>query len=134
VVQLHRESERMKAAGGELIVVGNGKPHWIAGFRDDTGYRGELYTDPSLESYRLAGMKRGIFRWLNPVAGAYAVRALFRGQRQTRVKGDAHQQGGVLVIRPSGEVLYRHADSVAGDLVPIPKIMAALERQAPAAA
>jgi hypothetical protein len=134
VAQLRREVDRFKSAGADLVVIGNGKPHWIAGFRDDTDYRGELYTDPSLDSYRLAGMKRGLFRWLNPLAGAYAVRALFRGQMQTRTKGDPHQQGGVLVIRSDGTVIFRHVDSVAGDLAPIANIHSALERSAKAAA
>ena len=50
VVQLHRERESIRRAGAELVVIGNGAPHFIAGFREITGYDGPLYTDPSLAS------------------------------------------------------------------------------------
>ena len=62
VVQLHHEIDRIHRAGGEVVVVGNGAPHFIAGFRELTGYRGPLYTDPSLESYRAASLKRQSWR------------------------------------------------------------------------
>src|SRR5687767_3875751 len=105
VVQLHHEIDRIHRAGGEVVVVGNGAPHFIAGFRELTGYRGPLYTDPSLESYRAASLKRGWATFLNPKAAVNAARALLKGHMQGRTQGDPAQQGGTLVIAPPGRVL-----------------------------
>jgi hypothetical protein len=126
VVQLHREDENIRQAGAELVVVGNGAPHFIKGFREETSYEGKLFTDPSLESYKLAGLKRGFFRVINPVALVYAVRGYARGARQTRMKGDAHQLGGVLIIDVESRILFQHTENIAGDLVDKVKLLAAL--------
>jgi hypothetical protein len=128
VVQLHREIERIHAAGAELVVIGNGTPNFIAGFRELTGYAGPLYTDPSLESYKAAELKRGWKYILNPRAAANAVRTLAHGHTQGRTQGDAAQQGGVLVILPGGHVAYHHVSSAAGDNAPAAAVVEALER------
>jgi|SRR5262249_4729450 len=127
VVQLHREIDRIRAAGAELVVIGNGAPHFIAGFRELTGYQGPLYTDPSLASYRAASLRRGAWRNFTPLSAAYAVRALARGHIQGVVKGVVDQQGGVLVILRPGRVVYSHQSKVAGDNAPPAEIIGALE-------
>lgn len=125
-MQLHRDLDEIHAAGAELVVIGNGSPHFIKGFREEVKYDGKLYTDPSLRTYALAGMKRGFMRVLNPMGAFRAVRALSRGAMQTRTKGDTSQQGGVIVVRPDGKMPFAHADSSPGDLAKNDKILAAL--------
>jgi hypothetical protein len=115
VVQLHRRIDRIRAARAELTVIGNGSPSFMAGFRETTRYDGPLYTDPSLEVYKRAGMKRGVLKVLSPRAGLAALGALRGGFRQGRTQGDSLQQGGVLVIARSGDVLWAHVDDFAGD-------------------
>lgn len=127
-MQLHDKIERIHAVGAELVVIGNGAPHFVAGFRELTGYRGVLYTDPSLESYRAAELKRGWKYVLNPQAAMNAVRTLAHGHLQGRTQGDATQQGGVLVILPNGHVAYHHVSEAAGDNAPAEVIVEALER------
>src|SRR5688572_21089640 len=92
-VQLHRVSDQIRASGAELAIIGNGAAHFIRGFQEETGYTGRLYTDPSLVTYRLAGMKRGFLRTLNPLTLIYGIRSLFRGNMQSRTKGRVDQQG-----------------------------------------
>jgi hypothetical protein len=130
VVQLHREMDRIHQLGAELVVIGNGTPNFIAGFREHTGYQGPLYVDPSLASYTAAGMKRALWRIFTPQTLAYGVRALVGGHRQGRTRGDQEQQGGVLVIAPPGRIIHEHQSKVAGDNEPPARIVAALERQA----
>lgn len=125
-MQLHREKDRFQAAGADVVVIGNGSPSFIAGFRKETGFDGKLYTDPSLETYRLAGMKRSFLRTISPMGLFYAVRAMSRGQKQTRTKGDRDQQGGVIVVRPDGKMLFAHQDRSPGDLATNERILAAL--------
>ena len=125
-MQLHREIGAIRAAGGEMIVIGNGSPSFIAGFREQTRWDGPVYTDPSLAAYRAAELKRGVASTLDPRSLGNALRAFAGGQRQGRTQGDSWQQGGVLVIAPSGEVRWKHASSRPGDNASPRDVVAAL--------
>jgi hypothetical protein len=130
VAQLRPHLPRIHAAGAELIVVGNGAPHFVRGFRETTGFEGPVFCDPDLSAYRAANLKRSLWRLLDPRGIGDAVRALARGARQTRVEGDAQQLGGAMVIRPPGTVVYRYASGRPGDLAPAAEVVAAVERAA----
>jgi len=126
VVQLHREIEQIHGKGAELYVIGNGTPNFIEGFREATKYTGPLYTDPSLEVYKAAELKRGVAKTLNPFAIGATIKAYRNGSRQVDVQGDPWQQGGVLVIAPSGEVRWHYASGHPGDRPGAKEIAAAL--------
>ncbi len=53
-------------------------------------------------------------------------RALRHGFRQSRVQGDPWQQGGVLLLSPTGEVLHAQRDGTAGDVVDFARVLDAL--------
>lgn len=125
-MQLHRDIDKIRAAGAELHVIGNGTPNFIAGFRETTGWDGPLYTDPSLEVYKAAQLKRGVTTVLNLKAIMPTVRAFARGNRQGWTQGDQWQQGGVLVVAPSGDVRWHHASERPGDNATAAQIIAAL--------
>ena len=126
-MQLHRVREEIHARGAELVIIGNGAPNFARAFREDLGITTPLFTDPSLTTYRLLEFKRGVTgTLLSPKVWANAARALSGGFRQGRVKGDAWQLGGVLVVRPDGSVIYRYASAAAGDHPPVSEILRAL--------
>lgn len=126
VVQLHRDSDKIHAAGAELFVIGNGTPNFIQGFREHTKYDGPLYTDPSREVYKAAQLKRGIARTVNFRSVVSSVKTLARGGRQGWMQGDEWQQGGVLVVAPSGDVKWHHASDYPGDNASVDQITRAL--------
>jgi hypothetical protein len=126
VVQLHRDIAKLRAAGAEMIVIGNGGPSFLAGFREQTGWDGPLYTDPSLTVYRAAGLKRGMTRTFHPFALGGTIRALARGARQGRTQGDPWQQGGVIVVARDGRVRWHHAADHSADNPSADDIAAAL--------
>lgn len=128
VVQLRREAEAMHAKGGELHVIGNGTPSFIEGFRDETGWDGPVFTDPTLAVYRAAELKRGVARTVDPRSWGVALKALAHGGRQGRTQGDQWQQGGVLVVAKDGRVLWQHASDRPGDNAPATSILRALEK------
>jgi hypothetical protein len=130
VVQLHREIEKIHAAGAELVVIGSGRPHFIAGFRENTGYQGPLYVDPELRSYEAAGLHHGMWRNFTPLSVGLAVRALARGHMQGRTQGDPSQQGGAMVVAPGGKLLFAHASKIAGDNASPVVLVAALRAAA----
>ena len=114
-MQLHRREADIHAAGAELSVIGNGTPSFIAGFRETTGFSGTVLTDPSLEVYRAAQLRRGLSTIFTLGAAAHTVGALSRGFRQGRTRGDNLQQGGVLVVARDGRVLWHHISESPGD-------------------
>lgn len=130
VVQLHHRIDDLRASGAEIFVIGNGSPSFIAGFRDETGWAGPIYVDPSLEVYKAAGLKRGVLKTFNPAAAWRSIGTLRRGIRQGRTQGDPWQQGGVLVVAPSGDVLYTHASEGPGDNASADEILTALRSAA----
>ncbi len=129
-MQLHRDNALIESTGARLVVIGNGAPMFIAGFREMTGYDGPLYTDPSLEVYRAAELKRGISTFLSATAVGRTVRSLGRGFRQGRTRGDALQQGGVLVVAPDGRVLFQHISESPGDNASAARIAGAISSRA----
>jgi hypothetical protein len=126
VVQLHHDIEQIRSKGAELYVIGNGSPSFIEGFREETKYTGAIYTDPSLEVYKAAELKRGVIKTLNPFAIGATVKAFKNGSRQVGRQGDPWQQGGVLVVAPSGEVRWQFASDHPGDRPTAQQIAAAL--------
>jgi hypothetical protein len=124
-VQLHRAQDRITAAGARLVLVGNGAPSFIAGFREETGVTGALYTDPTLATYRALELRRGVGGLLGRT-WLHAARAMRAGFRQGRIQGDAFQLGGVLVVRPDGAIVYRHPSAEAGDHPPVDELLRAL--------
>lgn len=125
-MQLHRDVGRIHAAGAELVVIGNGAPHFIAGFREQTGYRGPLYTDPSLKVYEAAHLERGFVKTFNAKSLVPTIKAFARGHKQGLTQGDNLQQGGVLVVAPSGEVKWHHISKRSGDNATVDEIVRSL--------
>jgi peroxiredoxin len=126
IVAVHGEIDRIHAKGAELVVIGNGAPNFIAGFRELTGYRGPLYTDPSLKVFEAAQLERGVGKTLDPRGWMVGLRAMAQGHRQGRTQGDQWQQGGVLVIAPGGTVKWQHVSKRAGDNATPAAIISAL--------
>lgn len=114
-MQLHRNIDTITRTGAQLYVIGNGSPSFIAGFREETGYLGPLYTDPSLAAYQAAELKRSLTRTFDPRALGGTIRAFRDGFRQGRRQGDPWQQGGVLVVATDGRVVWQHASDRPGD-------------------
>lgn len=125
-MQLHRDEAQIHAAGADLYIIGNGTPNFIEGFREQTKFPGPIYTDPSLEVYKAAQLKRGVAATFNPRALGSTLKAFAGGKRQGRTQGDPWQQGGVLVVAPTGEVRWHHASEHPGDKATAAQIAAAL--------
>ncbi|HEY6036262.1 MAG TPA: peroxiredoxin-like family protein [Kofleriaceae bacterium] len=126
LAQLLSEVATVRAAGADIYVIGNGSPSFIEGFREQTGWTGPIYTDPSLAVYRAAELKRSVTSTLDPRSLGDAWKALRHGTRQGRTQGDQWQQGGTLVVAPSGDVRWHHASGRPGDNATGAQIVAAL--------
>ena len=109
------ETPQIHAAGAELVIIGNGTPQQAGWFVEDVKLATPVFTDPSLEIYRVLGGRRGLRGVLDPRVFVRALAAVFRGFRQRGVQGDATQLGGVFVIREGGQVAFEYRSRFAGD-------------------
>ncbi len=116
---------RIHAAGGELVVLGNGTPEQAQWFVEDYQMTTPVFTDPALASHKVVGARRPMF--FDPRSVLRAFEARRNGFRQTGVKGSAMQLGGVFVITAAGDAPYSFLSRFAGDHPPPEKAVAALE-------
>lgn len=100
-------------------------------FREKLGVGATIWVDKLRETYRHLGFKRGVWGSLfSPKMLRHGWRALRAGFRQSLPLGDPWQQGGVLVVRKGGDVVYAFASAEAGDHPPIAEVLAAGRRAA----
>ncbi len=125
VADLNKNRKAFKEKNVQLVVIGNGPEHFITPFREDTGYKGPLFTDPSLETYKILEFKKGLTSviGLNPLKAG--IRALSTGFGQKGIQGPPLQQGGVLVVGPGNIVHHVYRSQKAGDHPSVEEILQA---------
>jgi peroxiredoxin len=116
----------IRAHGAELVYVGNGSVEDARRFAEEQVLGCPLLTDPTVESYRAAGLRSGLRSGLSPGVLLRAARALRAGFRQGETLGPTMQQGGAFVIDRGGGELYAHVSHQAGDHPAPEDLLAAL--------
>jgi hypothetical protein len=125
VADLAKNRQAFKKKNAQLVVIGNGPEHFITPFREGTGYKGPLFTDPSLETYKILDFKKGLGSVLGLSPLKAGMRALSTGFIQKGIQGSPLQQGGVLVVGPGNIVHYVYRSQKAGDHPPIEEVLQA---------
>lgn len=118
-------SPRIHAAGGELVILGNGTPEQAQWFVEDYRVATPVFTDPALRSHAIVGAARQ--RIFDPRTLVRAIGTMRKGFRQSGVKGAALQLGGVFVISAEGGMPYQYLSRFAGDHPDPEKAIAVLE-------
>lgn len=116
----------IRGRGAELVVIGNGSVYFAKTFQEDLAIDFPVYTDPSLVTFKAAGLRRDFGAAINTKVVTGAIRALKKGFRQTSTQGDPWQQGGVFVVLPPGEERFGYVSSAAGDHPSNEAVLAAL--------
>lgn len=125
-VQVHHERDTIRARGAELVFIGNGNRHFAEAFKRQFDIQAPLYVDTKGDAYRALGMRRGVRDIFNLISLRNMARSLGAGFRPGLIQGDGRQLGGVVVVRPGGEVVYSYRSSAGGDHPPVPDILQAL--------
>jgi hypothetical protein len=125
-VQVHRERDTIRKRGAELVFIGNGDRHFAEAFRTQFEIQAPLYVDTRREAYRALGMRRGVSDIINLTSLRNMVRSLRAGFRPSLIQGDGRQLGGVVALRPGGQVSYSYRSSAGGDHPPVADIVRAL--------
>lgn len=123
---LGRARPRIEGLGAGLVVVGSAPPEAIRGFREATGYAGTLLVDPSLQSFRTAGLFHSTARTYHPLTFPLGFIAFIQGFRQGRRSGEVYQQGGTFVLGAGEKVRFEWRDRFPGNHPSMDEVMAAL--------
>ena len=126
VARLAERLDEIEAAGAQLIAIGNGHARWARDFIEEQSVTFPVFVDPGLRSYEHFGMKRGLGEVTTVKSLMHAGRALSRGHRQSGIRGDAVQNGGVVVLDGGGDVIYKHVEQETGDLADLDAVIAAI--------
>lgn len=117
---------QFSAKRSRLAVIGPGEAVHLAGFRKATGYRSDLFADPSREAFRVLGFSSGITKLIGikPVLSVFS--AIKSGIRPGSLQGNALQLGGAVVIAPDNELRYLFREKQAGDHPPVAELLEAV--------
>ncbi len=117
-----------KAAGADLLLIGQATPRQAAQFRRRQGIQLPVLADEDRVSYKAAGAKiAGISDLFGPkVVAKGALTGVRNKSIQTRTIGNAAQLGGALVVLPNGDVTWSHMSDDAGDNASPEEIIAAV--------
>ncbi len=122
--------DELERAGAGVVIIGNGGASFARGFLEQVQIDAPLLVDPELVAYRAGGMRRGRVEALSPRVVTGALRAFRSGARQEGVQGDPWQLGGLLVLRPGGELVFEHRSRDASDQPDLDAVVAALQPEA----
>ena len=126
MAELAPRMEELHKLGLEVVLVGNGEPHYIDGFMDRFGLSEKLVTvvtDPSLKTHKAAMLRRSFWGTFGLKGIWDQMRALMSGHRQPRVEGDNWQQGGAILVDKHGVVVYYHRNETLGDHAPTTQLV-----------
>lgn len=112
--------EKYKSSGAEIYFIGNGAPNMIKGFKESLGIQEAwIYTDPTLEAFKISGFKRGILPAVGPRSILKILELKKRGFQSDEnygpQHGDAKQLGGIIAIKPANQITYYYASQYLGD-------------------
>ncbi len=108
----------LRDLGVQVVLVGNGAPIYIAGFKDRFSLHHsnvKVVTDPSLKVYQLALLRNSLWGVMGFAGIRDMLRAFTKGHFQKSVQGNNHQQGGSLFLDESGVVMFYHRNYSLGD-------------------
>jgi peroxiredoxin len=109
-----------------LVIIGSGDVAHLKELREVSGYRGDLLTDPSRESFRLLGFTSGVGGLMGLKAISRGFSALRAGFTPGAIQGSALQLGGAIIVNQDGTIRYFYRSKEAGDHPAVDDMLAAL--------
>jgi hypothetical protein len=127
-VVAHQEKyeAQLKAANltpSNIVLIGCGAASWISKYRDDTGFKGPMFTDPEQKLYQaLKVIKVNTSGELNASPSPYFTGShvtgmmwfVYKAVTSVNSTGDMYQLGAEFVL-DNGKALYHHFDKDPGD-------------------
>jgi peroxiredoxin len=119
-IQVWNQKEKYESTGARLIFIGNGSADYIKIFQADLEMeKATILTDPSLETFRLAGFRNGVLALAQLKSILNAAKLVSEGYSQPVIapegSGSHLQLGGVLAINTMNKVTYHFVSEALGD-------------------
>ncbi|HZU61596.1 MAG TPA: AhpC/TSA family protein [Solirubrobacteraceae bacterium] len=126
---MDRARDKVEAAGGRLVLIGQLTPRHAAHFRRREKIELTVLADNDRASYKAAGAKMGSAAdLLGPKVVAKGVLTSLRtGKTQSRTIGHPAQLGGAMVIGQDGTIAWSHMAKDASDNAAPEQILAAVQ-------
>ncbi len=108
-----------------LVVVGCAPARFIEDFKETTGFRGDVFCDPTRQVYLQLGLRYGMFkdRKMSMHVKSSIIGGIFKSIKgafkSLRKQGDFLQQGGSFILGPGEKVEFAHIDESPMDHAPI---------------
>jgi hypothetical protein len=115
---------------GNLAIVSTGSVDHGRDFAQDQGKGLRSLVDSQRSTYKVLSFKRGGMSSLDPRVYLRGIQAATKGFMQGRTRGDAMQQGGVLVVAAGGQPVFFQRSEFAGDHARLEAILGALREAA----
>ena len=109
-----------------VSVISSGDSSYIEEFKGITDFQGNIFTDPSRQSFNLLGLTSGIGGLLGMKSITKGFTALREGVKPGLLQGSALQLGGALIVTREEEICYYYKSVEAGDYPPIDEMLAAI--------
>ena len=113
--QLCGIKQDIEAAGAKLAFIGSGEAVYAREFKTEFAPDCTVLTDPTTATYALLGTKRTIWPSWAPRSLPANLRAMRRGFRPSRTRGDARRLGGVAILDSRGAIKWKYLSRIAGD-------------------
>ena len=122
VTELSARLAELEALGIRVVIIGCGSKDSIAGFVERQRLDGQpvtIVTDPTLEAQKRAELVRSAWSIFGPRALWDFVALIFRGYEHRAPDGDVYQQGGTLLVKKGGSVVFADRGRSLGDHAPL---------------
>lgn len=107
----------LRELGVQVVLVGNGAPMFIEGFKERFALNHSnvtVVTDPSLQVHQHALLRNSFWGVMGFAGIRDMLRAFTKGHFQKSVQGNNHQQGGSLFLDETGVVKFYHRNYSLG--------------------
>lgn len=117
-VEVWENRHKYQQHGAQIHFIGNGSPSCMVAFKKKYNLQeASFFTDPTLETFKAAGFKRGF--WIDPGTMHTRQEFLYKALKFSLAKenadyGNVWQLGGVLVIKPGGKPSYQFTSLTMG--------------------
>jgi len=126
VADLAAKQQNFRDKNAELAVIGCGDPKYIKEFKNVTGYSGNVFTDPSRQSYRILSLTSSIGGLLGMQTLRSGLSAIKKGVKPGSLQGSALQLGGAVIVGSDATIRYYYKGKEAGDSPPEHEMLNAL--------
>ncbi|MBY0414989.1 MAG: redoxin domain-containing protein [Bdellovibrionales bacterium] len=116
--QVWNMREAIQKTGTKIFFIGSGSPYLISQFKKDHNISGaQIFTDPSLSTFKASGLIHTNTAELdsNSIRAIKDLEAKGYSLKIIENDGDDTQLGGVVSIKPPGQVTYHFISEYIGD-------------------